>query len=209
MFKIRIDSWAHEGVIPARYAFGKPGEDAPFAPSDNISPHIAWSGAPAGTQSYTLICHDIDVPSSGEDVNQEGKTVPADLPRVPFYHWVLVDIPSGISELVEGVGSNGITPGGKPCGQSAVGLNGQNSYTGWFAGDPDMGGVYGAYDGPCPPWNDSIPHRYYFTIYALGVATLGLSGEFSGDDALEAMKGHVLAESSHMGKYSMNPQVSA
>ena len=47
---------------------------------------------------------------------------------------------------------------------------GINDYTGWFAGDKDMAGNYFGYDGPCPPWNDEIPHRYVFTLYALDVA---------------------------------------
>ncbi len=46
------------------------------------------------------------MPSSGEDVNQEGKVVPADLPRMDFYHWVLVDIPASISAISEGEASS-------------------------------------------------------------------------------------------------------
>lgn len=72
-----------------------------------------------------------------------------------------------------------------------------------------MEGVYMGYDGPCPPWNDSILHHYHFTVFALDVETLGLEGEFSGQDAQEAMKGHILAQASHMGTYSMNPNVKA
>ena len=59
----------------------------------NHNPHLAWSDLPAGTKSLALICHDPDVPSRGDDVNQEGRTVPASLPRVDFFHWVLVDLP--------------------------------------------------------------------------------------------------------------------
>ena len=33
-------------------------------------------------------------------------------------------------------------------------------------------GNYFGYDGPCPPWNDAIPHHYVFTLYALDVARL-------------------------------------
>ena len=73
----------------------------------------------------------------------------------------------------------------------------------------DMGGVYGSYDGPCPPWNDSIVHHYHFTVYALDVETLGLSGEFGGDDVRQAIEGHVLAQAEHVGTYSMNPAVPA
>jgi len=207
-FSIDIDGWEDGAAIPAKFAFGKPGTDSPFAPSDNLNPAIRWSNAPAGTQSFAIICHDPDVPSSGEDVNQEGKLVPADLPRVDFYHWVLIDIPAAVSGLSEGSVSNGITPRGKPVGQTEHGITGKNDYTGWFAGDPDMEGVYGSYDGPCPPWNDSIIHHYHFTVYALGVETLGLSGAFTGQDALSKIDGYILAKASHMGTYSMNPSVS-
>ena len=88
-------------------------------------------------------------------------------------------------------------------------MTGKNDYTSWFSGDADMAGVYGSYDGPCPPWNDSIVHHYYFTLYALDVPSLGLTGAFSGADALENLKGHILAEAAHMGTYSMNPRVPA
>ena len=43
---------------------------------------------PAGTKSFALICHDFDVPSRGDDVNQADREVPADLARVDFFHWV-------------------------------------------------------------------------------------------------------------------------
>ena len=36
-------------------------------------------GAPAGTTSFALICHDYDVPSKGDDVNKERRSVPASL----------------------------------------------------------------------------------------------------------------------------------
>lgn len=208
-FTLHIDAWQNGAPIPARYAFGKPGSDGPFALSDNINPAIRWSNPPEGTQSFALICHDPDVPSSGEDVNQAGRLVPADLPRVDFFHWALVDIPVDVTQVEEGAAAQGVTPRGKPCGPSPIGVSGQNSYTGWFAGDSDMGGVYGGYDGPCPPWNDSIVHHYHFTLYALDVTTLNLKGAFTGDQALEAMEGHLLGKVAQMGTYSMNPDVPA
>lgn len=209
MMNIDIDGWQEEAAIPSRFAFGKPGSDGPFAPSDNVSPAVRWSGAPEGTRSLVLICVDPDVPSSGEDVNQEGKTVPAELPRVPFYHWVLVDIPADTLGLKEGMGGMGVTPRGKETGHTTVGVTGRNDYTSWFAGDSDMEGIYGGYDGPCPPWNDSIVHHYHFTVYALDVETLGLGSDFSGSEALEALEGHVLASANYVGRYSMNPDVPA
>ncbi|MEM8604618.1 MAG: YbhB/YbcL family Raf kinase inhibitor-like protein [Cyanobacteria bacterium P01_H01_bin.121] len=208
-FTVQIDAWAHGTAIPARFAFGRPGTDSPFAPSDNVSPAIHWSHAPAGTKSFAIICHDPDVPSSGDDVNQAGKMVPADLPRIDFFHWVLVDIPANRSGLDEGAASHGLTPRGKSVGQTEHGMTGKNDYTGWFAGDPEMAGIYGSYDGPCPPWNDSILHHYYFEVFALDVETLGCQGEFTGQEALKAIEGHILARSAYMGTYSMNPAIAA
>jgi len=206
-FSIEINAWEDGATIPAKFAFGQPGTDAPFAISDNVSPAVRWANAPAGTRSFAIICHDPDVPSVGDDVNQADRLVPADLPRVDFYHWVLIDIPTTVSGFVEGEASQGVTPRGKTVGQTAYGITGKNDYTGWFAGDPDMEGVYGSYDGPCPPWNDTIIHHYYFTVFALDIDTLGLDGAFSGQDVLAKIDGHVLAQASHMGTYSMNPAV--
>ena len=70
-----------------------------------------------------------------------------------------------------------------------------------------MAGNYGGYDGPCPPWNDTRMHGYRFTIYALDVASLGLSGAFTGHQVREAMKGHILAEASITGLYNLSPSV--
>jgi Raf kinase inhibitor-like YbhB/YbcL family protein len=202
--KVQIEGWDDGAAIPAQFAFGQIPAEGRFALGGNISPAISWSGAPAGTRSFALICHDPDVPSVGDDVNQEGKTVPADLPRVDFYHWVVVDIPADRSSIGKGAASSGVTPGGKAAGRKAYGIAGLNNYTDWFAGDADMGGEYADYDGPCPPWNDSIIHHYHFTVYALDIETTGLSGSFGGPEALAAIEGHVLAQGSYMGTYTMN-----
>lgn len=51
--------------------------------------------------------------SEPDDVNQEGREVPASLPRVDFFHWVLVDLPADLRDIEEGTFSSGITPRGK------------------------------------------------------------------------------------------------
>lgn len=195
-------------VIPGEYTFCIPAAEGHVCLGANRNPQLAWSGAPAGTRSFALICHDPDVPSRGEDVNQEGRTVPASLPRVDFFHWVLLDIPATTTEIAAGSHSGEVSPGGKP-GPEAPGdaLHGINDYTGWFAGDPAMAGDYYGYDGPCPPWNDEIPHRYVFTLYALDLEGCPLEGLFTGADARVAIAGHVLAEASLTGRYSLNPAV--
>lgn len=207
--KVTIDSWTDGEPVPEKFAFGKIPADGRFATSANINPAINWSDAPEGTKSFAVIMHDPDVPSSGEDVNQEGKVVSADLPRVDFYHWVLVNIPAETREIPEGADSLGVTPRGKTPGQRSYGKTGINSYTDWFAGDAEMEGAYGGYDGPCPPWNDSIVHHYHFTVYALDVEQVDLEGMFTGADALAAIDGHILAKASHKGTYSMNRDLRA
>lgn len=196
--------------IPGEYAFGLPDAANHVALSDNKNPPLAWQDLPQGTQSLVLICHDPDVPSKPDDVNQENRTVPSDLPRVDFFHWVLVDLAPTPTKIHAGTFSDGITAGGKtgPAGPYNT-RQGINSYTDWFASDEQMQGTYFGYDGPCPPWNDSIIHRYIFTLYALDVSPCPVAGEFTGPDVLNAIQGHILDKASLTGLYSLNPDVKA
>lgn len=66
-------------------------------------------------------------------MNQQGKIIPEDLPRVNYYHWVLVGIPVDVPGLDKGAASRGITPRGKVVGLTQHGVIGKNDYTGWFA----------------------------------------------------------------------------
>jgi Raf kinase inhibitor-like YbhB/YbcL family protein len=204
--KLTTTAFADGGAIPAEFAFCKPDRKSHVALADNRNPDLAWSGAPAGARSFAVLCIDPDVPSRGDDVNREGRTVPASLPRVPFAHWVLVDLPASALSIARGAHSNGVTTRGKRGPAAPQGArHGINDYTGWFAGDRDMAGDYYGYDGPCPPWNDEIPHRYVFTVYALGVDRLAVDGRFGAADAERAMTGHVLAQASITGRYTLNP----
>ena len=194
--------------IPARYAFARIAPETHIALSDNLNPPLAWTDAPAGTGSFVLICHDPDVPSRGEDVNQEGRTVPASLPRVDFFHWVLLDIPAGATEIAEGSHATGVTPRGKSGPAAPDGMrHGLNDYTGWFAGDAEMAGSYFGYDGPCPPWNDERLHHYVFTLYAVDVPALEVTGDLDGSTVRRALEGPVLASATLIGTDSLNPSV--
>lgn len=208
--KLSSDSFKDGAVIPGEFAFGVPHPTTHVALSSNRNPHLAWSDAPVGTRSFAVICHDIDVPSRGDDVNQEGKTVPADLPRVDFFHWVLIDLPAETRQIAAGSHSDKVTPrgkGGPELGAGNSGRHGLNDYTGWFAGDDAMRGDYFGYDGPCPPWNDSIVHRYIFTVYALDIEHLPVNGKFTGQQVREAMQGHILDHAKIMGTYTLSPQL--
>ena len=206
--KIRSDSFKNNQAIPSQYAFCSIDPNTHVTLSDNRNPHLAWSDVPAGTKSFAIICHDYDVPSKGDDVNQEGKKIPADLPRVDFYHWILIDLPPTIQSVGAGEFSNGVTPRGKS-GPGALhkARQGINDYTLWFTGDKDMAGDYYGYDGPCPPWNDTIRHHYVFTVYALDVDKLPVGDRFTGLDVMTAMKNHILGKASITGIYTLNPEL--
>ena len=88
-------------------------------------------------------------------------------------------------------------------GPTEHGVGGVNSYTDFLAGDPDMEGTYGHYDGPFPPFNDERLHHYHFVVYALDVPSLGLEGEFKLDDVRGAIEGHVLDEGELVGTYTL------
>ena len=204
---LRSDSFTPYATMSEQFAFGKHDPDQHCVLSDNQNPHLQWSGAPDTTRSFVVLCWDPDVPTVGDDVNQAGKSVPLDLPRCDFFHWVLVDIPPHLGQIGEGSRSSGVSPRGKTPGvETGGGVTGINDYTGWFASDPDMSGDYGGYDGPCPPFNDERMHGYHFAVYALDVASLKLSGSFTGAQVREAMKGHVLASATLVGLYAINPQ---
>lgn len=208
--KLTSTGFADGQKIPGEFSFCIPDPARHVCLGKNLNPQLAWHDVPAGTRSFALICHDPDVPSRGDDVNQEGRSVPASLPRVDFFHWVLIDLPATVDCIKEGEFSKGATARGKPGPQAAHGSRqGVNNYTDWFAGDNDMRGDYYGFDGPCPPWNDEIVHRYVFTLYALDIDRLPLEGKFGGPEVRAAIAGHILAQASLTGTYTLNPALQA
>ena len=69
----------------------------------NLSPQLKWSGAPEGTKSFALICHDPDAPLASPG-------------SYGFVHWVLYNLPASLSKLPEGAtaGTEGVSDFGKP-----------------------------------------------------------------------------------------------
>jgi Raf kinase inhibitor-like YbhB/YbcL family protein len=201
-------SFGHEQRIPGEYAFGVADDAQHLRLGQNRNPHLFWSGVPSATRSLVLLCVDTDVPTRADDVNQEGRVVPASLPRADFYHWVMVDIPPALREIAAGACADGIVPRGKQAPAGPPGSRqGLNDYTLWFAADPDMAGQYFGYEGPCPPWNDELLHHYHFVLYATDLERCPVEGAFTGQQVRAALEGHVLAEARLTGTYTLNPAV--
>jgi Raf kinase inhibitor-like YbhB/YbcL family protein len=101
-----------------------------------------------------------------------------DAPSGTFYHWVVFNVPENVRGLPEGIGRDVSLPTG--------GIQGTNSFR------------HVGYDGPKPPKGT---HRYYFDLYALD-GMLELDQTATAGQLLKAIKGHVLAQASLMGKYT-------
>jgi Raf kinase inhibitor-like YbhB/YbcL family protein len=93
-----------------------------------------------------------------------------DAPKGTFTHWLAYDIPANGKDLA-------VTQGKTL--RNGFGRAG--------------------YGGPCPPPGHGI-HRYFFTVYAVDVPSLGLRGD-SRQDLEDALKTHALGTARLMGKY--------
>jgi Raf kinase inhibitor-like YbhB/YbcL family protein len=99
-----------------------------------------------------------------------------DAPAGTWNHWLLWDIPAETRNLAQGF---------RPP-QTAV--SGKNDF-----GKP-------GYGGPMPPKGHG-PHRYYFKLFALDVASLGLAAGARRADLDRALRGHILAQAQYMGRH--------
>lgn len=74
---------------------------------ENVSPALAWSGAPEGTQSFVLMVYDPDAPTGSG-----------------WWHWVVYNIPADTTELPAGAGDGEGLPGGAVEGRTDFGTTG-------------------------------------------------------------------------------------
>lgn len=207
--KLTSDSFDHNAPVPPQCAFCIPDPAARVALGPNRNPALSWSDVPEGTKSLVLLCHDPDVPVKRDRVNQEGKTISKRAKREDFYHWVLVDIAADAVGIQEGEFSDEVTPKGKEGPQGPRGTRqGVNDFTRWFESDEDMGGNYFGYDGPCPPWNDTVVHHYHFTLYALDLERCPVGDQFTGADVARVIDGHIVEQARITGTYNLNPDLS-
>jgi Raf kinase inhibitor-like YbhB/YbcL family protein len=204
--KVEIEGLLPSGNLPVSTAFCMP-EGAKEKPLDK-SPGLRWSKGPRGTKSYVVINVDPDVTANLALMNKPGVTIAADSPRQSIYHWELINIAPSVQYLPPGADGDGFVLGGKPIGQAKYGVRGTNDYWQLFNKGPRateaMKGPYGGFDGPCPPTNDELVHRYIFMVYALDVEKLPLSGQFFAPAVLDAMKGHILAKGEATAKFTFD-----
>ncbi len=151
-FELTSPAFMHEADIPVKFS----------CDGDDISPPLAWSEPPVGTESLALIMDDPDAPVGTWD------------------HWILFNIPADKGELEENLP---VTGKNQDPGSIFVGNNS------WNRSD---------YGGPCPPGGT---HRYFFKLYALDTTLSFLPG-VKKDDLLNAMEGHILAETHLMGTFT-------
>src|SRR5688572_22222776 len=90
MLSLSSRAFAAGGPIPSKYT----------CDGANISPPLAWAGAPPGTRSFALIVDDPDAPDPAA-------------PKVVWAHWVLYNVPPSISVLTEGASRVAIPPGAR------------------------------------------------------------------------------------------------
>jgi Raf kinase inhibitor-like YbhB/YbcL family protein len=149
--KLTSSAFAPGGEIPAKHT----------CEGNDLSPPLAWSGVPANAKSLALIVDDPDAPDPAA-------------PKMTWVHWVLYNIPPGVSSLPEAVKQ-------LPAGTSQ-GLN-----------DWKRTG----YGGPCPPIGR---HRYFHKLYALDSALPDL-GQPTKTKLEAAMNPHLIAQAELLGTY--------
>jgi Raf kinase inhibitor-like YbhB/YbcL family protein len=71
---------------------------------DNLSPALAWTGAPAGTRSFAVTVYDPDAPTGSG-----------------WWHWLVYDLPPATSSLPRGIGHGAELPAGAQQGRNDFG----------------------------------------------------------------------------------------
>ena len=98
-----------------------------------------------------------------------------------FWHWVVVNSPANVTSLALGAGSGG---GSMPAGALQT--------------RTDFGAP--GYGGPCPPEGDH-PHRYLFTLHAVGLDSLPVEADTSAAVVGFMLNFNTVAKASLMGLY--------
>ena len=102
-FGLTSSAFVESSPIPVRYT----------GDGDNVSPPLAWRGAPTATQSFAIVLVDPDVPW-GQTVPVYGEIPPPGTQPADFFiHWMAVGIPATVTSLADGA-SPGCFTGSAP-----------------------------------------------------------------------------------------------
>ena len=186
------------GLHPAPLRPGPPSPRRATSSCRTTSTHT-WPGAtcrpPPGR--WRSCASTSTSPSRGDDVNQEDRVVPADLPRVDFYHWVLVDLPADAKPIAEGEFSRGVTARGKP-GPGRARARPAAASTTTPAGSGVIGRWKASISATTAPARPGTTRWCTTTTSACSPSTCPASpsmGPSRAPEAVAALKGHVLGES--------------
>ena len=155
---VTSEAWRDGSAIPAKYTQA----------GEGMSPPLQWSGAPDGVVSYTLVVHDVDAAiGNGTD---------------DLLHWMLWNIPAGVTALHEHAPSLAQLPDGTR----------QISATGPY------------YRGPGAPASGPA-HHYVFELFALDtmldVPAVGASPPATRAAVVAAMGGHIRGKAVYVGLF--------
>lgn len=120
----------------------------------DLSPHLAWHGFPENTKSFVVTVLDPDAPALGG-----------------FWHWIVFNIPSNITQLEQGVDDNNLPP-------TSILLPNSSKTTKFVGAAPPVGGGR---------------HRYFFTVQALDIEKLDVSADTSPANLISSTLPHTIA----------------
>ena len=149
-----------DALMPRSFEFNGSG-----CSGENKSPVLRWSGAPRDAKSFAVTVYDPDAPTGSG-----------------WWHWFVIDIPAGVTELQADAGAEG---GAKlPKGARHVRID--YGFAGW--------------GGPCPPPGDK-PHRYVFTVHALKTDKLDIPVDATAALAGFMVNANAIAKASFTARY--------
>ncbi len=132
---------------------------------ENKSPALKWSGAPKDAKSFAVTVYDPDAPTGSG-----------------FWHWFVINIPAGTTELAANAGA----VGGANLPKGATNVRIDYGFAGW--------------GGACPPEGDK-PHRYIFTVHALKTDKLDIPADATAAVAGFMTNANSIAKASFTAKY--------
>lgn len=156
-FRLTSESFSPGEKIPHHFIYNDNG-----CVGDNVSPSLKWQGAPDETKSYAVTVFDPDAPK------KDG-----------WWHWSVINIPSDVTEILEGASNTHHLP------------EGASELITDFRGT--------AYGGPCPPKGST--HRYVFTVFALDISQIEIPPATHAREVQDKLLEHSLETASFTMKY--------